>query len=85
MATQNQSTKARIEEILDFAPQRFKQLTFNEITTVGAGLRTVGGWFVNPKGLLYYKGSAYIKIETSPKLRILVNDGENDRILIGEE
>ncbi len=43
----------------------------------------IGGWKITSSGLEFHKGNAYIKILTSP-LVILVNDGENDRILIGE-
>ena len=45
---------------------------------------SLGGLAVDPEGLRIFKGEAYLQIVSSPKLRILINDGTNDRVVIGE-
>lgn len=71
--------------LYDLSAYNFGQQSFAEITQTSSGLRTLGGFAVNPNGLVYYNGDASIKILTSPYLRIVMNDGSNDRLLIGDD
>ena len=51
---------------------------------IEASSGTIGGWEIGSDQIYKLKDGAYIKIQVSPKLRILVNDGSYDRVLIGE-
>jgi len=74
------------EEVANLTPKAFETTTYAERLNMGrTSVRRIGGWFVQPQGLTYYNGDAYIKIETSPYLRIIMNDGSNDRLLIGDD
>lgn len=72
------------EDRIDLAPDQFKQLSFEQITKTSLKYKPIGGFAQSPGGLKYYSGNAYIWIQTSPHLRIVVNDGSDDRVLIGE-
>ncbi len=52
--------------------------------TIKASSGEIGGWEIDSNQIYKLKDGAYIKIQTSPKLRILINDGSNDRVIIGE-
>ena len=71
--------------VTSIAPSMETMNSINERTKVSYGTRTIGGWNVSRGGLKYYKGNAFIEIQTSPYLRIVLNDGTTNRLLIGEE
>ena len=70
--------------VTSIAPSMETMNSINERTKVGHGMRTIGGWNVSRGGLKYYKGNAFIEIQTSPYLRIMFNDGTNNRGFFGE-
>ena len=79
------ATEIGLASVVDKSSYNMEETSCADVLQTYGGMRSVGGFAVNPNGLVYYNGDKYIKLEVSPLLRIIMFDGVNKRLLIGDD